>query len=213
MGKKDRKLTKAEEKRKKIYEEEKKKLIDAGYAEKDLTIGVVYANVMAFVLGLPIIIVLGILFFKYYNMKNYYMSFIFTMKESIIFLIALLVLIVVHELIHGAFWAIFAKNHLKSIEFGFMVQYLTPYCCCKEVLTKGQYIIGGIMPTVLLGIIPAVVAIFSSSWLVFVIGCIMILSGGGDMTIVLKLLMYRSQKQDVLCMDHPYECGLVVFER
>ena len=212
MGKKDRKLTKAEEKRKKIYEEEKQKLIDAGYTEKDLTIGVVYANVMAFVLGLPIIIVLGILFFKY-NLGNSEMSFTFTIKESVIFLITLLVLIVVHELIHGAFWAIFAKNHLKSIEFGFMAQYLTPYCCCKEVLTKGQYIIGGIMPTVLLGIIPAVVAIFSSSWLVFVIGCIMILSGGGDMTIVLKLLMYRSEKQEILYMDHPYECGLVVFER
>ena len=212
MGKKDRKLTKAEEKRKKIYEEEKQKLIDAGYTEKDLTIGVVYANVMAFVLGLPIIIVLGILFFKY-NLGNSEMSFTFTIKESVIFLITLLVLIVVYELIHGAFWAIFAKNHLKSIEFGFMVQYLTPYCCCKEVLTKGQYIIGGIMPTVLLGIIPAVVAIFSSSWLVFVIGCIMILSGGGDMTIVLKLLMYRSEKQEILYMDHPYECGLVVFER
>ena len=69
------------------------------------------------------------------------------------------------------------------------------------------------MPTVLLGIIPAVVAIFSSSWLVFVIGCIMILSGGGDMTIVLKLLMYRSEKQEILYMDHPYEYGLVVFER
>ena len=212
MGKKDRKLTKAEEKRKKIYEEEKQKLIDAGYTEKDLTIGVVYANVMAFVLGLPIIIVLGILFFKY-NLGNSEMSFTFTIKESVIFLITLLVLIVVHELIHGAFWAIFAKNHLKSIEFGFMAQYLTPYCCCKEVLTKGQYIIGGIMPTVILGLIPAVVSIFTGSWRVFAIGCIMILSGGGDMTIILKLIMYRSQKQEVLYMDHPYECGLVVFER
>ena len=212
MGKKDRKLTKAEEKRKKIYEEEKQKLIDAGYTEKDLTIGVVYANVMAFVLGLPIIIVLGILFFKY-NLGNSEMSFTFTIKESVIFLITLLVLIVVHELIHGAFCAIFAKNHLKSIEFGFMAQYLTPYCCCKEVLTKGQYIIGGIMPTVILGLIPAVVSIFTGSWLVFAIGCIMILSGGGDMTIILKLIMYRSQKQEVLYMDHPYECGLVVFER
>ncbi|MGN1033653.1 MAG: DUF3267 domain-containing protein [Intestinibacter sp.] len=212
MGKKDRKLTKAEEKRKKIYEEEKQKLINDGYIEKDLTISVVYANVMAFVLGLPIIIVLGILFFKY-NFGNSEISFTFTIKESVVFLVSLAVLIVVHELIHGAFWAIFAKKHLKSIEFGFMAQYLTPYCCCKEVLTKGQYIIGGIMPTVILGIVPAVVAIFSGSWLVFFIGCIMILSGGGDMTILLKLIMYRSQKQEILYMDHPYECGLVVFER
>lgn len=212
MGKKERKLTKAEEKRKRIYEEEKQKLIEAGYTEKDLTISVVYANVMAFVLGLPIIIVLGVLFFNN-NFNSSRESFTFTMSECVIFLVVLAVLIVVHELIHGAFWAIFAKNHLKSIEFGFMVQYLTPYCCCKEVLTRGQYIIGGIMPTVLLGVVPAVVAIFSGSSLLFAIGCLMILAGGGDLTILLKILMYRSKKEEILYMDHPYECGLVVFER
>lgn len=209
MGEKERKLTKAEEKRKKIYEEEKQKLIESGYTEKDLTISVAYANVMAFVLGLPIIIVLGVLFFN----NNFRESFTFTMSECVIFLVVLAVLIVVHELIHGAFWAIFAKNHLKSIEFGFMVQYLTPYCCCKEVLTRGQYIIGGIMPTVLLGVVPAVIAIFSGSSLLFAIGCLMILAGGGDLTILLKILMYRSEKEEILYMDHPYECGLVVFER
>lgn len=212
MSKKERKLTKAEEKRKKIYEEEKQKLIEQGYTEKDLTISVVYANVMAFVLGLPIIIVLGILFFNN-NFNSSRESFMFTMSESFIFLIVLAVLVVVHELIHGLFWAIFAKNHLKSIEFGFMVQYLTPYCCCKEVLTKSQYIIGGIMPTVILGVVPAVVAIFNGSWLLFTIGCLMILAGGGDLTILLKILMYRSKKEEILYMDHPYECGLVVFER
>ena len=85
MSKKERKLTKAEEKRKKIYEEEKQKLIEQGYTEKDLTISVVYANVMAFVLGLPIIIVLGILFFNN-NFNSSRESFMFTMSESFIFL-------------------------------------------------------------------------------------------------------------------------------
>ena len=212
MSKKERKLTKAEEKRKKIYEEEKQKLIEAGYTEKDLTIGIVYANVMAFVLGLPIIIVLGALFLNI-NFNGFREIFRFTISESVIFLIVVVVLIVAHELIHGLFWAIFAKNHLKSIEFGFIAEYLTPYCCCKEVLTKSQYIIGGIMPTVILGVMPAVVAIFTGSWFLFTIGALMILSGGGDLTIILKIFMYRSKKEEILYLDHPYECGLVVFER
>ena len=212
MSKKERKLTKAEEKRKKIYEEEKQKLIEAGYTEKDLTIGIVYANVMAFVLGLPIIIVLGALFLNT-NFNGFREIFRFTISESVIFLIVIVVLIVAHELIHGLFWAIFAKNHLKSIEFGFIAEYLTPYCCCKEVLTKSQYIIGGIMPTVILGVMPAVVAIFTGSWFLFTIGALMILSGGGDLTIILKIFMYRSKKEEILYLDHPYECGLVVFER
>ena len=41
----------------------------------------------------------------------------------------------------------------------------------------------------------------------------MILAGGGDLTILLKLLRYKSKKEEILYMDHPYECGLVVFER
>ena len=212
MSEKERKLTKAEEKRKKIYEEEKQKLIEAGYTEKDLTIGIVYANVMAFVLGLPIIIVLGALFLNT-NFNGFREIFRFTISESVIFLIVVVVLIVAHELIHGLFWAIFAKNHLKSIEFGFIAEYLTPYCCCKEVLTKSQYIIGGIMPTVILGVMPAVVAIFTGSWFLFTIGSLMILAGGGDLTIILKIFMYRSKKEEILYLDHPYECGLVVFER
>ena len=116
-------------------------------------------------------------------------------------------------LIHGLFWAIYAKNHLKSIEFGFMISSLTPYCCCKDMLTKSQYIVGGIMPTVLLGIVPAVISIFTGSLFWFIMGELMILAGGGDLTILLKLLRYKSKKEEILYMDHPYECGLVVFER
>ena len=209
MGKDNRKLSESEQKRKKLYEEKKKELLAQGYEEKDLTIGVVYANIMAFVLGLPIIILLLILFI-YKNQSGIYT---FSIYGPVVFLIVFAVLVVVHELIHGLFWAIYAKNHLKSIEFGFMISSLTPYCCCKDMLTKPQYIVGGIMPTVLLGIVPAVISIFTGSLFWFIMGELMILAGGGDLTILLKLLRYKSKKEEILYMDHPYECGLVVFER
>lgn len=209
MGKDNRKLSKSEQKRKKLYEEKKNELLAQGYEEKDLTIGVVYANIMAFVLGLPIIILLLILFI-YKNQSGIYT---FSIYGPVVFLIVFAVLVVVHELIHGLFWAIYAKNHLKSIEFGFMISSLTPYCCCKDMLTKSQYIVGGIMPTVLLGIVPAVISIFTGSLFWFIMGELMILAGGGDLTILLKLLRYKSKKEEILYMDHPYECGLVVFER
>ena len=197
MGKDNRKLSKSEQKRKKLYEEKKKELLAQGYEEKDLTIGVVYANIMAFVLGLPIIILLLILFI-YKNQSGIYT---FSIYGPVVFLIVFAVLVVVHELIHGLFWAIYAKNHLKSIEFGFMISSLTPYCCCKDMLTKSQYIVGGIM------------SIFTGSLFWFIMGELMILAGGGDLTILLKLLRYKSKKEEILYMDHPYECGLVVFER
>lgn len=164
---------------------------------------------MALVLGLPIIIFLFIIFI-YQNQSGVYR---FSFKEPILFLVVFAILIVLHELIHGITWSIFAKNHLKSIEFGLIISSLTPYCCCKDMLTKSQYIVGGIMPTVVLGIIPALISIFTGSVFWFIMGELMILSGGGDMTILLKLLRYKSDKKEILYMDHPYECGLIVFER
>ena len=66
--------------------------------------------------------------------------------------------IVVHELIHGLTWAYFAKKGFKSIRFGVFWEMLTPYCHCSEPLTVRQYCIGALMPLVVLGIIPLVLA-------------------------------------------------------
>ncbi len=41
----------------------------------------------------------------------------------------------------------------------------------------------------------------------------MILGGGGDFRILLQLLRYRPASPVVLCLDHPYECGFVAFEK
>ena len=41
----------------------------------------------------------------------------------------------------------------------------------------------------------------------------MILSGGGDVLIAWKLLLHRAPDAEVRYLDHPYECGLVAFER
>lgn len=68
------------------------------------------------------------------------------------------------------------------------------------MLTKSQYVVGGIMPTVILGRILAIIAIFTGSLFWFVMGELMILAGGGDMTILLKLLRYKSNKKEIIYM-------------
>ena len=47
----------------------------------------------------------------------------------------------------------------------------------------------------------------------FSLSAIMILSGGGDVLIAWKLLLHRAPDAEVRYLDHPYECGLVAFER
>ena len=109
-------------------------------------------------------------------------------------------------------WSFFTKERFHSIEFGVIWSMLTPYCTCKEELKKWQYILGSIMPTFIVGILPTVLAILLHSELLFEIGLLMIFGGGGDMLITLKILFYR-EKGSRVYMDHPYKCGVVVFEK
>ena len=92
-------------------------------------------------------------------------------------------------------------------------KYLTPYCTCKAPLAKNHYVIGTLMPTLVLGVGLGVVGILLANPLCFYLGFAMLLGGGGDVIIVLKLLAHKSRAQETICLDHPYECGVVVFEK
>lgn len=210
----NRELSSAEKKRSIRFEKTKKELCEKGYEVQDLTIGIVYANVMAVVLTLPIIFCLAALY--YFCNQDFFERMESVPAEKvlvtlILFWVLLLVLIVVHELIHGITWSLFAKKRWKSISFGFIAQYMTPYCTCDEALRKGQYVAGALMPTIMLGIVPAVISIITGSIFLFGIGAFMLMSGGGDLTIVLKLMRFRTKGKEVLYLDHPYQAGLVAF--
>lgn len=209
--KKQRKLTKAEQKRKTQFEQTTAQMEAQGYRMHNLSMGIVFANVMAIILCLPIM-ALFIFVFSLFNQKNY-VGIDFDLANMIIFLLVYLTLIVIHELIHGVTWAIFAENHWKSISFGFIAQYLTPYCTCNMALTKWQYIAGAIMPMFLLGLLPSGIAIIVGSEWLLIMGVLMILGAGGDLTMIIKLLRFKSDAKDVRYLDHPYEVGMVVFER
>lgn len=121
----------------------------------------------------------------------------------------LLALIVVHELIHGIVWGLCLDQKFKGIEFGFIWRLLTPYCTCTKPLKQKAYVIGSAMPTLLLGHLPAVYAVFTGNLFLFLIGMIMITGGAGDKLIQDRIR--RSEERNALCLDHPYECGVVLF--
>lgn len=204
-----RKLTKSEQQRKEKFQVVKEELESNGYVSHNLTIGLVYANVMAIVLGMPIALLLTAWFF----IKHPVSSILLQIDKVFLAFVLLVLLIVIHELIHGIFWGIFAKNHWKSISFGFILQYLTPYCSCSQPLNKVEYIIGAIMPTILLGIFPSIISIFIGSALTFIIGIVMIFAGGGDLAIIFKLLRFQNRAEDILYLDHPYQAVLVAFTK
>lgn len=208
---KNRKLSAAEKRRLEAFEMISEDLVEKGYRRTDLTVGIVKANIFAILLGIPVIIV-GLLLFFVLNW-NRLTDNLFSGWNTIAFIAAFLVLIVVHEGIHGISWAIGSEHHFKDIEFGFMKEYLTPYCTCKCPLSKGKYIFGALMPLVILGVLPMIIAIGTGNFMVLWIGIVMVMSAGGDIMIVLEILKNKSRAAEVLYMDHPTQAGGVLFER
>lgn len=204
---KERKLSKAELKRKAEFEQLTERLIAKGYKPNHITMSVFAANVFAILAALPLIILLVVSYFMIVGEIS------FRSRDFGIAYLLFLVLIFVHEALHGITWGMFAENGWKSISFGFIAEYLTPYCTCNQPLKKYQILTGSLMPTIILGVGLGIVSICTASPILLLVSALNICGGGADVTMSLKLLLYKSSSKDVLFMDHPYEVGTVVFEK
>lgn len=205
----ERKLTEKKIKRKDRFDILRKDMQKKGYSEKELIITLKEANGKSLLVTLPFVIAAAAIYYAVNSFDTVSTSF----KYSVLLLPIIIILIVLHELIHGLVWGVFARNHFRSIEFGVIWKAFTPYCTCSEPMTKWQYITGAAMPTIVLGFGTAAFSVVSNHLLLFLISELMIISGGGDFLIILKTLLFHSEKKESMYCDHPYECGLVVFER
>ncbi len=206
MKEKEHKLTPAEQQRKEQFEVRKASLEQAGYQAQDLTIGIVKANVLAVVIILPFIAALLI----WYIWVNGELLSDLSPLNLVLLPVVSILLVVVHELIHGLVWGCFAPSGFQAIKFGVIWSALTPYCTCADPLSKGQYLLGGAMPTLILGFGLGAVAVFTGQSFLLCQALLMILGGGADFCIILKLLRHKPLGETIYC-DHPYECGVVAF--
>ena len=206
---KARELSPAEKQRLEKFEALSDDLIRQGYRRTELTISIVKANIFAIGLMVAALVIGLVLFF----LANDPDSVTIRRVNPLLWILAFAVLIVAHELIHGVSWAIFTEHHFGDIAFGFMKQYLTPYCACAVPLSKGQYIFGALMPLLLVGIVPMIVGILSGSFFWLLIGAALVAGAGGDIQIVGNILRYKSEADDILYIDHPTQAGGVIFEK
>ena len=204
-----RKLTEKELKRKNDFEKFNSEMQQRGYKMKNIIINTQQAKPLCLLIMLPF---MALVFWIYYNVNGFNLDCL-SWGFLVVLLMLVLCLSILHELIHGITWSIFAKNHFHSIDFGFIWSSFSPYCTCSEPLKKWQYLLGTAMPTLVLGGGAAVVSVMTNQLLLFILAEYMILSGGGDFLIILKSMLYRTDKQESVYCDHPYECGFVVFEK
>ena len=215
--KKERKLTPAEIKRAENFKVKEGKLLEKGYKRKDLTVSIAKANFVGVLLTVPFLAAIAV----GYYFRNGGFGINTLLDENLalyfiymaIFVVSFVPLAVIHEGIHGFCWSLGAENGRKDIEYGFIKEQMTPYCCCLSPLTKPSYLVGSMMPMTILGILLGVVSIFVGNILLLVIAEVQIMGGAGDILISSMLLRYKTKGKDMVLIDHPTECGLVLFEK
>ena len=186
------------------------------YRKEKLTIDLVWANVFGVLILIPIGLLFGLPFYFIWKPQldiKQYLDSTGPLGACLGFLLIFGILIlgiVLHELIHGIIWAKFAKEGFKSIKFGVLWEMLTPYCHCKEALTVRQYIIGAIAPAIILGIIPAIIAIMTGNLGLLIFGMLFTMAAGGDFLII---NLIRKESSSDLVQDHPSEAGCFIYRK
>ena len=188
------------------------------YKKETLTIDLVKANIYGFFGMIPIVMIYAIPFYTIWKEKLTVLNFINYFKEfsisnnpflfSVSIIIIMILGIIMHELIHGITWSKYTEKGFKSIKFGILWKMLTPYCHCKEPLRVKEYILGAIMPAIVLGLIPAIYAILFGNILLLVFGIFFTTAAIGDFMIINLL---RKENMNSLVLDHPTEAGCFIY--
>lgn len=189
-----------------LFEETCRRMEGDGYRRTDLTISAKQLNLIALLVIVPMIGIPCVLFMLRWNLLA---GSGVSIRVSLWTLVAFLIGIVIHELIHGLVWSFFCKDGLHSIHFGFQLKTLTPYCHCAQPLNKGGYIAGTLAPAMVLGLMPVLLSLVFSSVNLMLFGAMNLAAAVGDFAIVLLLAPQR----EVLVVDHPTDPGLVAFSK
>ena len=172
-----------------------------GYHTELRTIGMLKANVVAIVV-LALLGVLGL-------MAMYAIWGGISLGRpwsGMLFIIGFWVGIVVHELIHGFTWMWVTHSSFSHLRFGLLQGGV--YCHIDVPMSKRGYVVGALMPLLLLGIIPFLLSFATHSLWLMLFGVIFIACAMGDVLIVWAI---RHDSADTLVYDHPTEPGCVVY--
>ncbi len=179
--------------------------------KKDLSISTAKATLWSVVFGMPLAFLLMYLYTWRWNTDlNVSIEGSADFLYFILILAAIIILgSILHELIHGFTWAYFGHKPLSAIKFGFQWKTLTPYAHCHEPMEVQAYRLGGAMPLLVMGILPALIGIFTGNGWIMFFGFLFTIGAGGD---VLVLWLIRGVRSGQLVEDHPSRVGCTLIE-
>ena len=168
----------------------------------DLSISMLRASILAIFIMVPI----AVLQFSLFNILNHMMKITVTFNLMGILLFGIIVLasVVAHELIHGLTWVAAGKKPFSAVKFGVDWKTLTPFAHLNDPIEVNVYRIGGIMPGLVLGILPFFLSLITGNNGLLWFSILQTAAASGDWVI---LLMLRNVKNGTLVEDHPTRAG------
>lgn len=172
--------------------------------KRDLSISMGHANMIVLFVSIPVSIAQFFIFLLSQEVENIGLTF-----NPALLMIAIILGIAAHEVIHGLSWMVFGHTPLSAIKFGFQWKTFTPYAHLKEPVEVSVYRIGTFMPGFILGILPYILSLLLGDGNLFWFGLVHTSAAGGDW---LVLWLIRNVKSGTLVEDHPTHAGCYVIE-
>jgi hypothetical protein len=159
------------------------------YQQNEIKPNGIIANILAVVILVILVPLLGFFYYRIWGTFGVQFIDIPIMQRianSLIIISILFAFLLVHEMIHGIYWSKYTEVKINVI-----LRSLYRGCYCKEPIKIKTYIIGLIMPMLILGIIPLIIGILVGNIIVFGFGILFIAVGADDF-----LAMYLLRKED-----------------
>ena len=109
------------------------------YTKLDRTMSMSRANVLSFILLVPTFFLPCALFIWVWDTKHLITGLEILYRHPLTFIASLLILIVLHELIHGLTWQWLSGSTREDIHYGFKWKTLTPYAHLKKPIDIRPY--------------------------------------------------------------------------
>jgi len=172
--------------------------------KRDLSISMARANIIVLFISIPVVILQFAIFLWLHGTEG-----LRPVWSSAVLIIAVLLGIVIHELIHGISWVIFGQKPFSAIKFGFQWKTFTPYAHLKEPVEVNAYRLGAFLPGFILGIFTYLLSLVLGNGDLFWFSLVHTSAAGGDWLI---LWLIRHVKAGMQVEDHPTNAGCYVLE-
>lgn len=174
-------------------------------AKQDYSISMLAANVYSLLIAIPLFASITGVYGIVWGMERLGRALL--LVGYIPFLLLIIVGTVVHELLHAAGWIYFGHLPRGTVKIRLHLKTLTPYAHCTELLDIRPYRLGGLLPGLALGFIPALLGILTGYGPLMTFGMLFSLAASGDL---LSLWILRHVPPGSQVEDHPSRVGCYV---